>query len=99
MVNKFSARFCFCAVLIIVSLAFAACGSGGGKYQVGQIFQPAANHSSWSKINPQPKLSRAHGKYVTVYANESASQVKLHGGSYRPGDVIVKEAFSDPNNP
>lgn len=76
----------------------SGCGGNTGKYQVGGIYQPAANHSSWAKLNQRPRFSGAHSKFVTIFANESANQVKERGGLYKPGAIILKETFADANS-
>jgi hypothetical protein len=86
-------------VLIFVCLTLTGCGRASNPYQIGQTYQPATNHSSWTKQNQHPRQSGAHGKYVTIYANDSANQVKQQGGLYKPGATILKETFSDPSAP
>ena len=50
-------------------------------------------------MNQRPRQSGAHNSFITVFANESANQVKQHGGQYQPGAAILKETFTDPNSP
>jgi len=85
-------------VLTLISLVLISCGSNKSKYSVGEIYQPATNHGSWTKQNQRPRFSGAHGRFVTVYANDSANQVKQNGGTYQPGAVILKETFIDNNS-
>ncbi|HZS43519.1 MAG TPA: cytochrome P460 family protein [Blastocatellia bacterium] len=82
-------------VLILFSLILSSCKGNTEKYPVGETYQPATNHSSWTKQNQKPRFSGAHGRFVTVYANDSANQVKQHGGTYQPGAIILKETFRD----
>src|SRR6185295_1288452 len=79
------------SILGAVCLMFVGCGGPKRKYQVGEIYQPAANHSAWTKLNQRPRQSGAHNKFVTIYANELGNQVKQHGGQYQAGSAILKE--------
>jgi hypothetical protein len=86
------------AALAIICLSLVGCGGASIKYPVGEIYKPAADHSSWAKQNQQPRQSGAHNRWITIYANESANQVKQHSGSYQPGATILKETFVDKNS-
>src|SRR5689334_2570225 len=85
---KKDSRFLKCVIvltLVSACLMCADCGGPKSKYQIGEIYRPAANHSAWTKLNQRPKQSSAHNKYVTIYANEQGNQVKQHGGQYQQG--------------
>ena len=87
------------SAVFILGLLLAGCNQTDSKFAVGGIYQPAADHSSWAKQNQQPRQSGAHNRFVTIYANESANEVKQRGGSYKPGATILKETLTDRNSP
>jgi hypothetical protein len=76
---------------------FGGCQGQVNRASLGQPYQPMANYRSWTKVTEQPRRSAAHGRFITIYANPPAWQVKDRGGSFAPGALIVKETFADNN--
>ncbi len=65
----------------------------------GEVYQPAASYSEWTKINSKPLLSQPHGgMLVTTYANPAAqAAIKSKASSFPVGSILIKESHSNSN--